>query len=71
MRGKIKWFNNEKGYGFIEYKEDEDIFVHYSAIVKDGYKTLSQGDIVDFNLIETTKGLQAQHVTQVTDLATS
>lgn len=65
MRGKIKWFNNEKGYGFIEYKEDEDIFVHYSAIVKDGYKTLSQGDIVDFNLIETTKGLQAQHVTQV------
>ena len=66
MRGKIKWFNNEKGYGFIEYKEDEDIFVHYSAIVKDGYKTLSQGDIVDFNLIETTKGLQAQHVTQVT-----
>ena len=62
MKGKIKWFNNEKGYGFIEYKENEDIFVHYSAILKDGYKTLNQGDIVEFNLIETTKGLQAQHV---------
>ena len=69
MRGKIKWFNNEKGYGFIEYTENEDIFVHYSAIVKDGYKTLNQGDIVEFNLIETTKGLQAQHVIEVSDLS--
>lgn len=68
MRGKIKWFNNEKGYGFIEYKENEDIFVHYSAIVKDGYKTLSEGDEVEFNLIETTKGLQAQNVVSVKDL---
>ena len=65
MKGKIKWFNNEKGYGFIEYTEDEDIFVHYSAILKDGYKTLNQGDIVEFNLVETTKGLQAQHVTPI------
>ena len=47
MRGKIKWFNNEKGYGFIAYKENEDIFVHYSAIVKDGYKTLAEGDEVE------------------------
>ncbi|MGN1337232.1 MAG: cold shock domain-containing protein [Candidatus Coprovivens sp.] len=70
MRGKIKWFNNEKGYGFIEYKDDEDIFVHYSAIMKDGYKTLNQGDLVEFNLIETTKGLQAQHVIEVSNLAT-
>lgn len=70
MRGKIKWFNNEKGYGFIEYTSDEDIFVHYSAIVKEGYKTLEQGDYVEFNLIETTKGLQAQHVVQINDLAT-
>lgn len=68
MRGKIKWFNNEKGYGFIEYKENEDIFVHYSAIVKDGYKTLSEGDEVEFNLINTTKGLQAQNVVNVKDL---
>ena len=62
VKGIVKWFNNEKGYGFIEYKDNEDIFVHYSAIIKDGYKTLNQGDYVEFNLIETTKGLQAQHV---------
>lgn len=68
MRGKIKWFNNEKGYGFIEYTENEDIFVHYSAIIKDGYKTLNQGDYVEFNLIETTKGLQAQHVVEINNL---
>lgn len=68
MRGKIKWFNNEKGYGFIAYKENEDIFVHYSAIVKDGYKTLAEGDEVEFNLIETTKGLQAQNVVNIKDL---
>lgn len=67
MRGRIKWFNNEKGYGFIEYRENEDIFVHYSAIVKDGYKTLNQGDEVEFNLIETTKGLQAQNVVNTKD----
>ena len=70
MRGKIKWFNNEKGYGFIEYKDDEDIFVHYSAIMKDGYKTLNQGDLVEFNLMETTKGLPAPHVIEVSNLAT-
>ena len=65
MRGKVKWFNNEKGYGFIEYNDLEDIFVHYSAIRKEGYKTLKEGDIVDFTLIETGKGLQAIDVTQV------
>ncbi len=68
MRGKIKWFNNEKGYGFIAYKENEDIFVHYSAIVKDGYKTLAEGDEVEFNLVETAKGLQAQNVVNIKDL---
>ncbi len=71
MRGKIKWFNNEKGYGFIEYKDNEDIFVHYSAIIKDGYKTLNQGDYVEFNLVETTKGLQAQHVVEINNLLTN
>lgn len=65
MRGRVKWFNNEKGYGFIEYNDLEDIFVHYSAIIKDGYKTLKEGDIVDFKLIETGKGLQAIEVTEV------
>ena len=51
MNGKVKWFNNEKGYGFIEYKENEDIFVHYSAINQDGYKTLTEGQYVEFNLV--------------------
>lgn len=68
MRGKVKWFNNEKGYGFIECNDLEDIFVHYSAINKEGYKTLKEGDIVNFKLIETSKGLQAVDVaaTQLT-----
>ena len=59
MQGKVKWFNNDKGYGFIEYNDLSDIFVHYSAIVKDGYKTLSEGSVVNFKLIETSKGLQS------------
>ena len=63
MSGNVKWFNNEKGYGFIDYSEGEDIFVHYSAIELDGYKTLSEGQRVDFDLIETPKGLQAVNVT--------
>jgi CspA family cold shock protein len=69
LRGKVKWFNNTKGYGFIEYENLEDIFVHYSAIVKEGYKTLKEGELVDFKLIETSKGLQAVDVME-TNLAT-
>ena len=65
MRGRVKWFNNERGYGFIECDRLEDIFVHYSAIKMRGYKTLNEGDIVDFNLIETAKGLQAKEVLEV------
>ncbi|MGM9881722.1 MAG: cold-shock protein [Bacilli bacterium] len=65
MQGKVKWFNNEKGYGFIDYPEGEDIFVHYSAIKQDGYKTLSEGQVVEFDLIETAKGLQAINVSAV------
>ena len=67
MFGNVKWFNNEKGYGFIDYAQDEDIFVHYSAIKQDGYKTLSEGQIVNFDLIETPKGLQAINVTATID----
>lgn len=59
MGGRVKWFNNAKGYGFIESDGLEDIFVHYSAISKQGYKTLKEGGIVDFKLVETQKGLQA------------
>ena len=62
MQGRVKWFNNEKGYGFIDYPNGEDIFVHYSAIKLDGYKTLAEGQIVTFELIETAKGLQAINV---------
>ena len=62
MIGKVKWFNNEKGYGFIEYKENEDIFVHYSAIELDGFKTLSENQLVEFTLVETSKGYQALNV---------
>ena len=50
LRGTVKWFNNTKGYGFITYGDLEDIFVHYSAIRKDGYKTLKEGNVVDFKL---------------------
>lgn len=66
-RGRVKWFNNEKGYGFIEYEGlvNEDIFVHYSAIDQDGYKSLKEGEIVEFTLIETAKGCQAINVREV------
>ena len=66
MKGRVKWFNNEKGYGFIEYEDLDDIFVHYSAIIKDGYKTLKEGTMVNFKLIETSKGLQAIEVQEAT-----
>lgn len=65
MRGKVKWFNNSKGYGFIECSDLDDIFVHYSAINCEGYKTLNEGDIVDFRLVETQKGLQAIDVMSI------
>ena len=67
--GKVKWFNNEKGYGFIEYKENEDVFVHYSAIELDGYKTLSEVQLVEFQLVETSKGYQALNVKLVKETA--
>ena len=69
MIGHVKWFNNEKGYGFIEFKENEDIFVHYSAIELDGYKTLSEGQLVEFKLVETSKGYQAINVRLVKEAA--
>ena len=65
MKSKVKWFNNEKGYGFIEYSETADIFVHYSAIDKSGFKTLNEGEEVQFDLIETPKGLQAKNVSSL------
>lgn len=69
MRSKVKWFNNEKGYGFIEYNGSEDIFVHYSAISSEGYKELNEGQQVEFDLVETDKGLQAKNVKQINTTA--
>ena len=69
MIGRVKWFNNEKGYGFIEYKQNKDIFVHYSTINREGYKTLSEGQFVEFTLLETTKGYQAVDVTPIKEPA--
>ena len=60
--GKVKWFNDAKGYGFIEMSEGKDIFVHYSAILKEGFKTLAEGQEVTFDIVDGTKGPQAANV---------
>mgnify|MGYP002647398679 FL=1 len=62
MTGKVKWFNAEKGFGFIEGEDGKDVFVHFSAIVMDGYKTLEEGAEVEFDVIEGAKGPQAVDV---------
>ena len=60
--GKVKWFNNSKGYGFIEQKGGADVFVHYSAIQGDGYRSLNEGQDVEFEITQGSKGLQAANV---------
>ncbi|MGH9749066.1 MAG: cold-shock protein [Candidatus Polarisedimenticolia bacterium] len=60
--GKVKWFNNSKGYGFIQQEDGTDIFVHFSAIKGDGYKTLDEGQAVEFEVTQGQKGLQAANV---------
>jgi cold shock protein len=62
MLGKVKWFNSEKGFGFIEVENSEDIFVHYSAIDEEGYKTLEEGQEVEFDIVEGARGPQASNV---------
>lgn len=64
--GKVKWFNNEKGYGFIIKENYDDIFVHYSQIQDEGFKTLEEGQVVEFELVTVDKGLQAQNVFKIT-----
>jgi CspA family cold shock protein len=66
MKGTVKWFNNAKGFGFIGREDgNADVFVHYSAINVDGYKTLQEGDQVEFEIVEGQKGPQAGNVTRV------
>lgn len=61
-KGTIKWFNNAKGYGFIGREDGPDLFVHYSSIIQDGYKTLREGDQIEFDVVQGAKGLQADQV---------
>lgn len=61
--GTVKWFSNDKGYGFIEYNDGEDIFVHFTGIEGDGFKTLNEGQTVVFTIVEGTRGPQATKVT--------
>ncbi|ORU00502.1 cold shock protein CspC [Anaerovibrio sp. JC8] len=62
MEGKVKWFSAEKGYGFIEREGGDDIFVHFSAIVDEGFKTLNEGQTVEFEIVEGARGPQAANV---------
>ncbi len=65
MQGKVKWFNPEKGYGFIEVEEGKDVFVHYSEIQGEGFKTLDEGQAVEFEIVEGNRGPQAANVVKI------
>lgn len=65
VHGKVKWFSNKKGYGFIEQDDGKDVFVHYHDVKGDGYKTLDQDDEVEFDLVNGEKGPKALNVTKV------
>ena len=64
LQGKVKWFNESKGFGFIEQDEGNDVFVHYTAIAGDGFKTLAEGDEVEFEIVDGPKGPAAANVTK-------
>jgi cold shock protein len=64
-RGKVKWFNNQKGYGFLIAEGSKDIFVHYSVVQGDGYKTLTAGEDVEFDVVPSDRGEQARNVVKV------
>lgn len=65
MQGKVKWFNAEKGFGFIEREDGDDVFVHYSAIDQEGFKTLDEGQDVEFEIVEGARGPQAANVVKI------
>jgi cold shock protein len=65
-KGTVKWFNNSKGYGFITRENGEDLFVHFKAVLGEGYKSLKQGEVVQFEVEQGAKGLQAVNVTRST-----
>ena len=64
-QGTVKWFNAEKGYGFIEREGGDDVFVHYSAIEMEGFKTLEEGQLVEFEIVEGSRGPQAANVVKL------
>ncbi|MBS5821704.1 cold-shock protein [uncultured Enterococcus sp.] len=61
-KGTVKWFDEKKGYGFITYEENQEVFVHFTAIEDEGFKTLEPGDEVEFVIVEGARGMQAAHV---------
>lgn len=65
MQGTVKWFSAEKGYGFIQQENGDDVFVHFSAIQTDGFKTLEEGQRVEFEIVEGARGPQAANVTRI------
>jgi len=65
MQGKVKWFNAEKGYGFIEGEDGKDVFVHFSAILTEGFKTLDEGQTVSFDVVDGARGPQAANVNKL------
>lgn len=70
-QGTVKWFSNQKGYGFITQEGGKDVFCHFSGIVAEGYKTLNEGDKVEFEIIQGTKGEQASNVVVTESVATA